>query len=69
MPTGEARWGFMHPHRQMMTMQALRCQVCTRPARTRLGFIFLAGPRDEDPTQTEILTYQPPVCARDQQGL
>ncbi|WP_435224266.1 hypothetical protein [Streptomyces sp. Tue6028] len=64
MPTGEPQWGFMHPHRQMMTMQALRCQVCTRPARTRLGFIFLAGPHDEDPAQTEILTNQPPVCAR-----
>ncbi|MFD5633651.1 hypothetical protein ACFWJM_05835 [Streptomyces sp. NPDC127077] len=64
MPTGEPQWKFMHPHRQMMTMQTLRCQVCTQPAKTKIGFIFFAGPRDEDPTQTQILTNQPPVCAR-----
>lgn len=64
MPTGEPLWKFMHPHRQMMTMQTLRCQVCTQPARTKIGFIFLAGPRDEDPTRPQILTNQPPVCAR-----
>ncbi|MER5387220.1 hypothetical protein ABT040_44560 [Streptomyces sp. NPDC002688] len=64
MPTGEAQWKYMHPHRQMMTMQTLRCQVCTQPARTKIGFIFLSGPRDEDPTRTQILTNQPPVCAR-----
>jgi hypothetical protein len=54
----------MHPYRQMMTMQTLRCQVCTAPARTRLGLIFLAGPHDHDPAQTSVLTNQPPVCAR-----
>ncbi|WP_369228859.1 hypothetical protein AB5J56_00430 [Streptomyces sp. R21] len=54
----------MHPYRQMMTMQALRCQVCAEPARTRLGFIFLTGPRDADPHQATILTNQPPVCAQ-----
>ncbi|MEU0786694.1 hypothetical protein ABZ341_34640 [Streptomyces sp. NPDC006173] len=64
MPTGEPLWKFMHPHRQMMTMQTLRCQVCAQPARTSAGFIFLAGPHDQDPNQTEILTNQPPVCAR-----
>lgn len=64
MPTGKPLWKFMHPHQQMMTMQALRCQVCAHPAKTRAGFIFLAGPHDEDPNQAEILTNQPPVCAR-----
>ncbi|MEU6278197.1 hypothetical protein ABZ871_38255 [Streptomyces populi] len=64
MPSGEPQWKFMHPHRQMMTMQTLRCQVCTQPARTKAGLIFLAGPNDQDPTQPEILTNQPPVCAR-----
>ncbi|MGX4695493.1 hypothetical protein [Streptomyces sp. JNUCC 63] len=64
MPTGEPQWKLMHPYRQMMTMQALRCQVCTGPARTPLGFIFLAGPKDEDPTQPTIYTDQPPVCPK-----
>ncbi|MET7746503.1 hypothetical protein [Streptomyces sp. NPDC005385] len=64
MPTGEPLWKFMHPHRQMAVMQMLRCQVCAQPARVKDGFIFLAGPRDEDPHQTEILTNQPPVCAK-----
>ncbi|OVZ99450.1 hypothetical protein B9W64_37275 [Streptomyces sp. CS159] len=64
MPTGEPQWKLMHPYRQMLTMQTLRCQVCARPARTPLGFIFLTGPRDEDPTQPEIHTNQPPVCVK-----
>ncbi|PWI06548.1 hypothetical protein DIZ27_32955 [Streptomyces sp. NWU339] len=64
MPTGEPEWKLMHPYRQMVTMLAGRCQICTRPARTPLGFVFLAGPKDEDPTQPSILTNQPPVCAR-----
>ncbi|MFE7235914.1 hypothetical protein ACWCRF_36800 [Streptomyces sp. NPDC002405] len=64
MPTGEPQWKLMHPYRQMMTMQALRCQVCSRKARTPLGFIFLAGPKDEDPTQSTIYTNQPPVCPK-----
>lgn len=64
MPTGEPQWKLMHPYRQMMTMQALRCQVCSGPARTPLGFIFLAGPKDEDPTQSTIYTNQPPVCPK-----
>lgn len=64
MPTGEPQWKLMHPYRQMMTMQTLRCQVCTESARTPLGFIFLAGPKDEDPTQPTIFTNQPPVCAK-----
>ena len=32
-----------------------------RPA---LGFIFLAGPRDHDPSQPSTLTNQPPVCRK-----
>jgi hypothetical protein len=64
MPTGKPQWKLMHPYRQMLTMQALRCQVCSEPARTPLGFIFLAGPKDEDPTQPTIVTNQPPVCPR-----
>ncbi|MER6789862.1 hypothetical protein ABT330_35560 [Streptomyces sp. NPDC000658] len=64
MPVGEPLWKFMHPYRQMGTMLAGRCQICTRPARTPIGYIFLAGPKDEDPSQASILTNQPPVCAR-----
>ncbi|MCX5420563.1 hypothetical protein [Streptomyces sp. NBC_00078] len=63
-PVGEPLWRFVHPYRQMATMLAGRCQICTRPARTPLGFIFLAGPKDEDPTKPYILANQPPVCAR-----
>lgn len=63
MPTGEPQWKFMHPYRQMATMLAGRCQICTRPARTPLGFVFLAGPRDQDPTSPLIWMNQPPVCA------
>ncbi|MDX3066747.1 MULTISPECIES: hypothetical protein [Streptomyces] len=62
--TGEPQWKLIHPHRQMVCMQTMLCQVCTRPARTPLGFIFLAGPRDYDPSQPSILTNQPPVCRR-----
>ncbi|WP_369276007.1 hypothetical protein AB5J55_44275 [Streptomyces sp. R11] len=64
MPTGVPQWKFMHPYRQMLTMQALRCQVCAEQARTPLGFIFLAGPKDEDPQQPTIYTNQPPVCVK-----
>ncbi|MFE9454044.1 hypothetical protein [Streptomyces sp. NPDC006739] len=64
MPTGAPQWKLMHPYRQMLTMRVMRCQVCTHPARTRLGFIFLAGPKDHDPGQTAIHTNQPPVCPR-----
>ncbi|WP_367318088.1 hypothetical protein [Streptomyces sp. HUAS ZL42] len=63
-PTGVPQWKLMHPYRQMMTMQALRCQVCAQPARSALGFIFLAGPGDVDPAQVPALTNQPPVCAK-----
>lgn len=63
-PTGAPQWKLMHPYRQMMTMRTLRCQVCSGPARTPLGFIFLAGPRAEDPTQPTIPTNQPPVCPK-----
>lgn len=64
MPTGEPQWREMHPYRQMVTMQAMRCQICTQPARTRAGYVFLAGPKDVDPEETERHTNQPPVCAR-----
>lgn len=64
MPTGEPQWKLMHPYRQMMTMFGLSCQVCTKPARTPLGCIFLAGPKDEDARQLSILTNQPPVCPK-----
>ncbi|MFC9280846.1 hypothetical protein [Streptomyces collinus] len=64
MPTGEPEWKLMHPYRQMITMQTLHCQVCAKPARTPLGFIFLAGPKDEDPTKSTIYTNQPPVCVK-----
>ncbi|GAA0913623.1 hypothetical protein GCM10009549_27110 [Streptomyces thermoalcalitolerans] len=64
MPTGEPQWKLMHPYRQMMTMRTLRCQVCSGPARTPLGFIFLAGPKDEDPARPTICTNQPPVCPK-----
>ncbi|MFF7535119.1 hypothetical protein ACFZB2_39510 [Streptomyces bobili] len=63
-PTGRPQWKLMHPYRQMMTMQALRCQICTTPARTPLGLIFLAGPDDHTGETAEVLTNQPPVCAR-----
>ncbi|MFI1956925.1 hypothetical protein ACH46L_03290 [Streptomyces althioticus] len=64
MPTGEPQWKMMHPYRQMLTMLAGRCQICTRPAKTPLGYVYMAGPGDEDPSQESILTNQPPVCAR-----
>jgi hypothetical protein len=62
-PTGRPMWKMVHPFRQRMTMQAMRCQVCAGRARTPLGFIFLAGPRDLDPEAPLVLTNQPPVCA------
>ncbi|MGW7650192.1 hypothetical protein [Streptomyces bobili] len=63
-PTGAPQWKLMHPYRQMMTMQSLRCQICTNPARTPLGLIFLAGPDHHTGETAEVLTNQPPVCAR-----
>ncbi|USQ85803.1 hypothetical protein NFX46_19855 [Streptomyces phaeoluteigriseus] len=54
----------MHPYRQMMTMQSLRCQICTDPARTPLGLIFLIGPDDHTGGTADVLTNQRPVCAR-----
>lgn len=64
MPTGAPRWRLMHPSRQRECMQAMRCQVCAQPARTPLGFVFLAGPDDYGPDETTIITAQPPVCPR-----
>ncbi|MFD4976621.1 hypothetical protein [Streptomyces sp. NPDC058424] len=63
-PTGKPQWRLMHPYRQMMTMQAMRCQVCAGRARTPLGFIFLAGPGAVNTEHVPVLTNQPPVCAR-----
>lgn len=63
-PTGRPQWKLMHPYRQLMCMQALHCQICAQPARTPLGLIFLAGPHDQDPGAAQVLTNQPPVCAR-----
>ncbi|MFF5160694.1 hypothetical protein ACFY3N_31475 [Streptomyces sp. NPDC000348] len=64
MPTGEPQWKLMHPYRQMATMLKLRCQVCAGPARTPLGFVFLAGPKDHGLMVSTILTNQPPVCMK-----
>ncbi|MFF4795059.1 hypothetical protein ACFY2M_36145 [Streptomyces sp. NPDC001276] len=63
-PTGKPQWRMMHPYRQRMTMQTMRCHVCAAPARTPLGFIFLAGPGTVDTEQIPVLTNQPPVCAK-----
>ncbi|MEU6525526.1 hypothetical protein ABZ892_22565 [Streptomyces sp. NPDC046924] len=63
-PAGKPQWRLMHPFRQRMTMQTLRCQVCAERARTPLGYVFLAGPGTVDPEQATVLTNQPPVCAR-----
>lgn len=62
--TGEPQWKLVHPHRQMVCMQTLLCQVCARPARTPLGLIFLAGPRSQDATRPSVLTKEPPVCRK-----
>ncbi|MGW0628504.1 hypothetical protein [Streptomyces sp. NPDC002758] len=64
MPTGKPRWRLMHPSRQRECMRAMICQVCVQPARTPLGFVFLAGPDDHRPDETRIITAQPPVCQR-----
>jgi len=63
-PTGAPQWKFIHPHRQLAIMQMMRCQVCTELARTPLGYIFLAGPNDQDPHEQRVLTNQPPVCPK-----
>lgn len=64
MPTGEPQWKQMHPYRQMATMAKLHCQVCAEPARTSLGFIFSADPRDQDPKAPMIVTNQSPMCVK-----
>ncbi|MDO0927291.1 hypothetical protein QQY24_18415 [Streptomyces sp. TG1A-8] len=63
MPTGNPDGAHVHAYRQVMTMQALRCQVCTEPARTPLGYVYLAGPNSHSPTGSAVLVDQPPVCA------
>lgn len=64
MPTGKPRWRLMHPARQRETMQGLFCQVCVMPARTPLGFVFLAGPDEHRPDEASVLTAQPPLCRK-----
>ncbi|MFD9503467.1 hypothetical protein [Streptomyces sp. NPDC060035] len=63
-PTGDPEWKLMHPFRQRITMETLRCQICTDPATTPIGTIFLAGHADYETRQQPLLTNQPPVCAR-----
>lgn len=63
-PTGPPEWKMMHPFRQRITMGALHCQDCTAPARTPIGYVFLAGPDFTVPGQGPLLTNQPPVCSR-----
>ncbi|MFD7972959.1 hypothetical protein [Streptomyces clavifer] len=63
-PTGKPQWKLMHPFRQRITMEALRCQICTDLATTRIGTIFLAGANDYQNTEPPLLTNQPPVCAK-----
>jgi hypothetical protein len=63
MPTGRPQWKLMHPYRQMLTMRALYCQVCARPAQTPLGYCFFL-PQPPAPDQAMVLTNQPPVCAK-----
>ncbi|WP_282795210.1 hypothetical protein [Streptomyces sp. CC224B] len=59
---GEPRWRLVHPVRQREAMLRGLCQVCARPARTELGFVFLAGPGDYAPHDTVVTACQPPVC-------
>ncbi|MET9595654.1 hypothetical protein ABZY45_32720 [Streptomyces sp. NPDC006516] len=63
-PTGEPEWKLMHPFRQRITMETLRCQVCTAPAATVLGTVFLAGAHDYERREPPLLTNQPPVCPK-----
>jgi hypothetical protein len=63
-PTGEPEWKLMHPFRQRITMERMRCQICTAPAATPLGSVFLAGPADYGSHEAPLLTNQPPVCPR-----
>ncbi|MFF8946714.1 hypothetical protein ACF1A5_31550 [Streptomyces sp. NPDC014864] len=61
-PTGRPRWRMVHPSRQRECMEQLRCQVCARPARTRHGVLFLAGPTEVHSEGAVVRTAQPPVC-------
>ncbi|MDQ0798206.1 hypothetical protein [Streptomyces sp. B1I3] len=63
-PTGTPDWKLMHPFRQRMTMESLRCQICTAPATTPLGTVFLAGAHDYARKEPPLLTNQPPVCPK-----
>jgi hypothetical protein len=64
MPTGKPLWKMLHPSRQRECMEQMLCQVCVKPAKTPLGWVFLNGP-DWTPTKGPVeLTAQPPVCAR-----
>ncbi|MDP5317347.1 hypothetical protein [Streptomyces poriferorum] len=63
-PTGDPEWKLMHPFRQRMAMEALRCQICMASATTPLGTVFLAGAHDYERTEPPLLTNQPPVCPK-----
>jgi hypothetical protein len=64
MPTGRPLWKLMHPSRQRECMEQMLCQICVKPAKTPLGWVFLNGP-DWTPTEgAKELTAQPPVCAK-----
>ncbi|WP_037841960.1 hypothetical protein [Streptomyces sp. NRRL WC-3549] len=63
-PTGDPEWKMMHPFRQRITMEALRCQICKAFATTPLGTVFLAGADDYEDKEPPLLTNQPPVCAK-----
>ncbi|MFJ8754594.1 hypothetical protein ACIREO_35560 [Streptomyces sp. NPDC102441] len=63
-PTGAPEWKLMHPFRQRISMEALRCQICMASATTPLGTIFLAGAHDYERKEPPLLTNQPPVCPK-----
>ncbi|MFI9149484.1 hypothetical protein [Streptomyces sp. NPDC053367] len=62
MPAGEPRQRLVHPARQRESMLGLKCAVCVAPARTPLGWIFLASPNELRSEDDLVLTVQPPVC-------
>jgi hypothetical protein len=64
MPTGRPLYAFLHPSRQRECMEQMRCQVCAQPAKTPLGYVFLAGPEEGSDESTQVLAAQPPVCAK-----
>ncbi len=57
---GEPQWKLMHPHRQMVCMQTMRCQVCMQPAHT-VGLRLPCWPSRPGPEAVER-SYQPAAC-------